>query len=330
MSKNFSIKKLFQQQWIAVAIGNILLFIILAISQPVFLQMTNIMNILSQCSLYGIMSVGMTFVISTGGIDISVGMAAFFTMTLMWRLSNFLPAWLIFIIAILFGCIIGLCNGIMAAVLNFPDMIATLASMSILRGVGYLLIGSAQKFVPDNLRVIGVSRIGIVPVPMVIMLVIAFIGTFLMNNTRFGRYVLAVGGNKNSAVFSGLNVVKIRTGAYVLCGACAAIGGIVYAGRVGSISPNSCNGYEFTVITAVVLGGGTKMSGGKSSVGGSVLGCVFLYLVENAMTMLNISSYYQTLARALLMLFAISIDTFTTYRNDISVRKERRRRFLEF
>ena len=329
MSKNFSIKKLFQQQWIAVTIGNILLFIILAISQPVFMQMTNIMNILSQCSLYGIMSVGMTFVISTGGIDISVGMAAFFTMTLMWRLSNFLPAWLIFIIAILFGCIIGLCNGIMAAVLNFPDMIATLASMSILRGVGYLLIGSAQKFVPDNLRVIGVSRIGIVPVPMVIMLVIAFIGTFLMNNTRFGRYVLAVGGNKNSAVFSGLNVVKIRTGAYVLCGACAAIGGIVYAGRVGSISPNSCNGYEFTVITAVVLGG-TKMSGGKSSVGGSVLGCVFLYLVENAMTMLNISSYYQTLARALLMLFAISIDTFTAYRNDISVRKERRRRFLEF
>ena len=133
MSKNFSIKKLFQQQWIAVAIGNILLFIILAISQPVFLQMTNIMNILSQCSLYGIMSVGMTFVISTGGIDISVGMAAFFTMTLMWRLSNFLPAWLIFIIAILFGCIIGLCNGIMAAVLNFPDMIATLAQKHVLQ-----------------------------------------------------------------------------------------------------------------------------------------------------------------------------------------------------
>ena len=329
MKNSFSIKKIFQQQWIAVAMGNVLLFVVLAISQPAFLQMTNIMNILSQCSLYGIMSVGMTFVISTGGIDISVGMTAFFTMTFIWRLSGFLPTWLTFIVAIVFGCIIGLCNGIMAAVLNFPDMIATLASMSILRGVGYLLIGSAQKFVPENLRVIGVSRIGIVPVPMIIMLVIAFIGAFLMNNTRFGRYVLAVGGNKNSAVFSGLNVVKIRTGAYALCGVCAAIGGLVYAGRVGSISPNSCSGYEFTVLTAVVLGG-TKMSGGKSSVVGSVLGCVFLYLVENAMTMLNISSYYQTLARALLMLFAISIDTFTAYRNDISVRKERRRRFLEF
>lgn len=329
MKKSFSIKKVFQQQWIAVAMGNILLFMILAISQPAFLQMTNIMNILSQCSLYGIMSVGMTFVISAGGIDISVGMTAFFTMTLIWRLSGFLPPWLIFIVAIIFGGTIGLCNGVMAAVLNFPDMIATLASMSILRGAGYLLIGSAQKFVPDDLRVIGVSGIGIVPVPMIIMLVIAVIGIFLMNNTRFGRYVLAVGGNKNSAVFSGLNVVKIRTGAYVLCGACAAIGGLVYAGRVGSISPNSCSGYEFTVITAVVLGG-TKMSGGKSSVVGSVLGCVFLYLVENAMTMLNISSYYQTLARALLMLLAISIDTFTAYRNDISVRKERRRRFLEF
>lgn len=329
MKQGFSLKKVFQKQWIAVAIGNILLFVILAVSQPAFLQMTNIMNILSQCSLYGIMSVGMTFVISTGGIDISVGMTAFFTMTLIWRLSGFLPTWLIFIIAIAFGCIIGLCNGFMAAVLNFPDMIATLASMSILRGAGYLLIGSAQKFVPDSLRVIGVSRIGIVPVPMIIMLVIAVIGAFIMNNTRFGRYVLAVGGNKNSAVFSGLNVVKIRMGAYALCGTCAAIGGLVYAGRVGSISPNSCSGYEFTVITAVVLGG-TKMSGGKSSVAGSVLGCVFLYLIENAMTMLNISSYYQTLAKALLMLFAISIDTFTAYRNDIAVRKERRRRFLQY
>lgn len=329
MKQGFSLKKVFQKQWIAVAIGNILLFVILAVSQRAFLQMTNIMNILSQCSLYGIMSVGMTFVISTGGIDISVGMTAFFTMTLIWRLSGFLPTWLIFIIAIAFGCIIGLCNGFMAAVLNFSDMIATLASMSILRGAGYLLIGSAQKFVPDSLRVIGVSRIGIVPVPMIIMLVIAVIGAFIMNNTRFGRYVLAVGGNKNSAVFSGLNVVKIRMGAYALCGTCAAIGGLVYAGRVGSISPNSCSGYEFTVITAVVLGG-TKMSGGKSSVAGSVLGCVFLYLVENAMTMLNISSYYQTLARALLMLFAISIDTFTAYRNDIAVRKERRRRFLQY
>lgn len=201
MKQGFSLKKVFQKQWIAVAIGNILLFVILAVSQRAFLQMTNIMNILSQCSLYGIMSVGMTFVISTGGIDISVGMTAFFTMTLIWRLSGFLPTWLIFIIAIAFGCIIGLCNGFMAAVLNFPDMIATLASMSILRGAGYLLIGSAQKFVPDSLRVIGVSRIGIVPVPMIIMLVIAVIGAFIMNNTRFGRYVLAVGGNKNSAVF---------------------------------------------------------------------------------------------------------------------------------
>ncbi len=329
MSGSGTLKKLLQKQWIAVTLGNIILFIVLALSQPAFLQMTNIMNIMSQCSLYGIMSVGMTFVISTGGIDISVGMAAFFTMTLMWRLSNYFPAWLVFIIAILFGCLIGLANGVMAAVLNFPDMIATLASMSILRGAGYLLIGSAQKFVPDNLRIIGVSRIGPVPVPMIIMLAIAFLGSYLMNNTRFGRYTLAVGGNRNSAVFSGLNVVKVRAGAYILCGACAAVGGIVYAGRVGSITPNSCSGYEFTVITAVVLGG-TKMSGGKSSVIGSVLGCVFLYLVENAMTMLNISSYYQTFARALLMLFAISIDTITAFRNDSNIRKERRRRFLEF
>ena len=325
------LKRVFSEQWAAALIGNVLLFMVLAVSQPAFLQATNMMNILCQCSLFGIMAIGMTFVISTGGIDISVGMNALFTMALMYRLNSYgiFPAWVIFLIALLVGCLIGLLNGFMAAVLNFPDMIATLASMSILRGAAYLLLDNAQKFVDTPLRVIGNSRIfGLVPTPTVIMLLITVAGVFVLRYTRFGRYVLAVGGSKNSAVFSGLDVTRIRIGAYTICGACAALGGIVYAGRIGSIAPNSCMGYEFTVITAVVLGG-TKMSGGKSSIVGSVLGCVFLYLIENAMTMLDISSYYQTFARAVMMLCAIAIDTMTTMRNQASVTRERRARFLE-
>ncbi|WP_308752105.1 ABC transporter permease [uncultured Anaerotruncus sp.] len=328
---NSPLKRFMSEQWAAALIGNILLFLILAVSQPAFLQATNIMNILCQCSLFGIMAIGMTFVISTGGIDISVGMNALFTMALMYRLNSYgiFPVWTIFLIVLVVGCLIGLLNGFMASVLNFPDMIATLATMSILRGAAYLLLDNSQKFVDAPLRVIGNSKLfQMVPTPTVLMIIMTVIGILALRFTRFGRYVLAVGGSKNSAVFSGLNVTRIRIGAYVICGVCAALGGIVYAGRIGSIAPNSCMGYEFTVITAVVLGG-TKMSGGKSSIVGSALGCVFLYLIENAMTMLDISSYYQVFARAVMMLCAIAIDTATTMRNNASVVRERRARFLQ-
>lgn len=322
-------KKLLGEQWTAVVLGCIILFVVLAVSQPAFLQASNIMNILCQCSLFGIMAVGMTFVISTGGIDISVGMNALFTMALMYRLYDALPIWAVFAVALLCGCLIGLLNGFMASVLNFPDMIATLATMSILRGAAYLLLNNSQKFVPDPLRVLGTSKLfGTIPVATVLMVAITIIGFIVLKYTRFGRYVLAVGGSRNSAAFTGLNVARVRMGAYVICGACAALGGIVYAGRIGSIAPNSCQGYEFTVITAVVLGG-TKMSGGKSSVVGSMFGCVFLYLVENAMTMLQISSYYQVFARAVMMLCAIAIDTITTMRHQAGITKERKMRFLE-
>ncbi len=323
------LKKLLGQQWIAVVLGCTILFMVLAVSQPAFLQATNIMNILCQCSMFGIMAVGMTFVISTGGIDISVGMNALFTMALMYRLYGTMPVWAVVVVSLLGGVVIGLFNGFMASVLNFPDMIATLASMSILRGSGYLLLNNSQKFVPDPLRIIGTAKLfDIVPLATLLMLFITIIGGLMLRYTRFGRYVLAVGGSKNSAQFTGINVTWVRIGAYIICGVCAALGGIVYAGRIGSIAPNSCQGYEFTVITAVVLGG-TKMSGGKSSVAGSMFGCVFLYLVENAMTMLMISSYYQMLARALMMLSAISIDTFTTMRNASNMLNERKARFLQ-
>lgn len=172
---NSPLKRFMSEQWAAALIGNILLFLILAVSQPAFLQATNIMNILCQCSLFGIMAIGMTFVISTGGIDISVGMNALFTMALMYRLNSYgiFPVWAIFLIVLVVGCLVGLLNGFMASVLNFPDMIATLATMSILRGAAYLLLDNSQKFVDAPLRVIGNSKLfQLVPTPTVLMVII--------------------------------------------------------------------------------------------------------------------------------------------------------------
>ena len=170
------VKNILSRQWIAVLMGNILLFAVLTISQPAFLQVTNLVNILCQCSLFGIMAVGMTFVISTGGIDISVGMNALFTMALMWRLYNVMPVWLVFIVVLLFGSLIGAVNGMLICYFNFPEMIATLASMSILRGAGYLLLDTSQKFVQDELRIIGNSRVlGMIPTPTVIMILLCIL-----------------------------------------------------------------------------------------------------------------------------------------------------------
>ncbi len=326
---NKIVRSFFGNQWTAVLIGNILLFIVLAVFQSAFLRPQNLVNILCQCSLYGIMSIGMTFVISTGGIDISVGMHAFFAMCLMFQLNKLMPAWLVFIVVLIIGIIVGTFNGFLASVLNFPDMIATLASMSVLRGAGYLLIGQSAKQVDPVLRIVGGSKIAdFFPIATLIMLVVGIAGHWVLRNTRFGRFTLAVGGNKNSAKLTGINVHKVKMGAYAVCGFCAAMAGIVYAGRVGTIQPDSCLGYEFTVITAVVLGG-TKMRGGKSSIIGSILGCVFLYLVENAMTMLSISSYYQEFVRGIMMLCAIAIDTLTTYRQNAAMVRDREKRILD-
>lgn len=322
------LRSIMGKQWAAVLLGNILLFIVLAVFQKAFLKPQNLVNILSQCSLYGIMSVGMTFVISTGGIDISVGMHAFFIMAVMFQLNKIMPVWMVFLAALIIGAAVGTVNGILASVLNFPDMIATLAVMSVLRGAGYLLIGESAKQIDPALRVVGGTKIAdFFPVATIIMVIIGFAGHWVLTNTRFGRYTLAVGGNRNSAKFTGINIHMVRIGAYAICGVCAALAGIVYAGRLGTIQPDSCLGYEFTVITAVVLGG-TKMSGGKSSIAGSILGCVFLYLVENAMTMLSISSYYQEFIRGIMMLCAISIDTISTFRQNAAMVRDRKRRIL--
>ena len=310
--------------------GLIIIYIAFGLINPTVFSGRNIVNLTRSMSKYLIIGIGQSYLLITGNIDLSigsvVGMSCMISATLMTKGVN---PWAAVVITFVCCIAVGVLNGQLVANCKLPPFIATLATMSILRGAAYLLLDNSQKFVDAPLRVIGNSKLfQLVPTPTVLMVIMTVIGILVLRYSRFGRYVLAVGGSKNSAVFSGLNVTRIRIGAYVICGVCAALGGIVYAGRIGSIAPNSCMGYEFTVITAVVLGG-TKMSGGKSSIVGSALGCVFLYLIENAMTMLDISSYYQVFARAVMMLCAIAIDTATTMRNNASVIRERRARFLQ-
>lgn len=313
--------------WMPILLGNIVLFIILAVAQPAFLRTTNIINILGQSSLYGIMAVGMVFVISTGGVDISVGMHAFFIMSVMYRLALAgMPSALVFICAMVLGTLIGIINGTLIAFFHLPPMIATLSVMSVCRGIGYTLIGSMQRLIQPNIAVIGASKLfGLIPLSAIIMVCIAICGAFVLKRTRLGRYVLALGGSEDSAMYTGIPVKMTKVGAYAICGFCVAIAAIVYAGRVGSVQPDSCQGYEFSVITAVVIGG-TKITGGKSSIAGAIMGSIFLYLLENAMTMMEIPAYYQYLARGIMMFGAIAIDTATNFSRKKAASHERAKR----
>jgi len=321
-----ALSRLLKMPFIPVLIGIIAMFVLLSSAQPAFLKMGNIINIFSQCSLYGIMAVGMVFVISLGEIDISVGMSAFFVMTVMYNLRKVMPAPPSFALAILTGTSVGILNGILVCFLRIPSFLATLGTMSLTRGLAHILIGGTNRIVPSDLQVIGGTRIaGIVSLPSILMIVIAIIGILLLSRTRFGRYVLAIGGSVNSARDSGIPVNLTRIAAFAVCGFCVAVAAIVFAGRIGSIQPDQSQGYEFVVITAVILGG-TKLMGGRSSVLGAVLGCIFLYLIENALTMLQISGYYQDLSRGIIFFGAIAIDTAASFRQQKVTRIERAKR----
>ena len=311
--------------WLPVAVGCVLLFAFLAFYQPAFLRGPNIINILTQCSLYAIMAVGMVFVISTGGIDISVAMVAFFIMALMHTLGQFIPAELVLVVALLTGGLVGAFNGFLICVLRLEPIIATLATMAMARGLAYILIDSTNKVLADSLQVVGATKIGIIPLPAIIMVVVLLVGSFILNFTRLGRWAVAIGDNPTSARLSGIPVWWVRFWTYVIVGVTVGIAAMIYAGRVGSVQPDSMFGYEFTVITAVVLGG-TRLTGGQSTVFGAVLGCVFLYLVENALTMVQVSSFYQDLARGLIMFLAIGISTISVIRQRAAAREEERRR----
>lgn len=311
--------------WFPVACGCVLLFACLAFYQPSFLRANNIVNILTQCSLYAIMAVGMVFVISAGGIDISVAMVAFFIMAMMHALGQFLPAGLVLFLALVIGGLAGACNGFLVSVLRIEPIIATLATMAIARGLAYVLIDSTNKVLSDPLQVIGATKVGVIPLPAIIMVAVALIGSYVLNYTRLGRWAIAIGDNPLSARLSGIPVWRVRFWTYVIAGLTVGVAATIYAGRVGSVQPDSMLGYEFTVITAVVLGG-TRLTGGHSTVFGAVLGCVFLYLVENALTMLEISSFYQDLARGVIMFLAIGISTISAVRQRSAAREEDRRR----
>lgn len=211
--------------------------------------------------------------------------------------------------AILVGALVGLCNGVLCAVGCLPGFIATLASMTILRGLAYIITGgNSIVWSNDNFTKIGTGYMGPVPIPVIIMIVAIIFGVMLTTKFRFGRYIYAVGGNMETSRWSGIPVVKVKILVYVIMGVLTSIAGLIVTTRLGSGQPSAGLNFEMDCITASVVGG-TSMSGGRGKVMGTIVGVLLLTVLTNGMTLVGMNTYWQQVLKGVIIVVSVLADT---------------------
>lgn len=287
------------------------LFIIVFMSftSPVFLKPANITNVLRQISLNGILAVGMTFVILTGGIDLSVGSVVAITGVICGSIMKDGGNWMLGCLAALaISLVCGAFNGFLIAYVGFQPFIATLSTMTIGRGFA-LAYSDGKPYTISNpsFKAIGQGYLGSIPIPIILLVVVCIIGLIILNTTTFGRYVLAVGGNKSAAKLSGVRTQRVQLMVYVFSAACAWIVGLILAARISSGQPTAGESYEMDAIAATAIGG-TSMNGGIGTLIGTILGFVIIGLLSNSMNLLNINSFYQQIVKGVLIIVAVFLD----------------------
>jgi ribose transport system permease protein len=287
------------------------LAIILSILSPAFLSITNILNVLWSISVVGIMAVGMTFVILTAGIDLSVGSIVCITgvacALLFDPLGFSLP--LTLFLVLLLGAVLGLINGMLVTKAAITPFIVTLATMAFFRGITLFVTQGKTIGVlePEIFLELGGGKFLGIPIPLIIFVFTAIVGWFLAERTIYGRSVYLLGGNKVAARMSGINIKRVEMNAYVLSGICAAISGILLTSLVQQAGSYQGRDYEMDVIAAVVVGG-TSLFGGVGGVSGSVLGAILMGIIANGLNLLNIASPYHPIVKGIVIIFAVGIE----------------------
>ena len=283
---------------------------LISLSTPYFLTTDNLMGVFRSFSMIAIMSIGMVMVIITGGIDLSVGsvmgMASLITAI---GFQNGLPAIVCILAGLLVGVLFGLFNGLLITAIRLPPFIATLGSLSIGRGLMYIVTHGVPLTpdTPEIFSVLGQGYVGVVPVPVVIMVVMMVVFSVLMRRTRFGRHVYATGGNEVAARLSGVKTDRVKLLVYMLSGTIAAIAGVVSFSRYLSAEPASGFGSELDVIAAAAIGG-ASLSGGVGSVEGAIIGAALAGIIANGVVLMNIDTYAQQAITGAVILIAVSLD----------------------
>lgn len=293
-------------------LGLVILCVVFASMTDVFMTHRNLINILQQSSINACIAIGMTLVIISGGIDLSVGpiaaLAAVLSATLL--VAGY-PVVVVIGAALLIGVVCGLINGSLIAYAGLQPFIATLGTLSVFRAVALIYTGGTPVLgLPAEFRTLITSQVWIFPVPVVIVAVLGIVAWVMLAKTPIGEYILAVGGNEEAARISGVPIARTKITAYVISGFLAALAAVILIARLGAAEPTLGNLWELEAIAAAAIGGASLM-GGKGSIVGTILGAIVLGAMRNGLTLLNVQAFYQLLATGIIIILAMLVDRLT-------------------
>lgn len=300
-------------------LGIIVAFLVLCVFLSVFPKTSgsfftrqNIFNVLRQISTNLFLACGMTMVIILGGIDLSVGsiiaLSGCISAGCVARYN--LPLPIALLMGLLVGLLVGMFNGAVISKTAIPAFIVTLATMNIAKGLAYVYTGgSPVRVVTKEWQFLGAGYVGIFPTPVVILVIVLIITAIIMNKTKMGRHMYAVGGNQQAAEFSGIKVEKVKFFVHAFSGLMAGLAGIVLASRMYSGQPTAGDGAEMDAIAAVVVGG-TSMAGGSGKIGGTIIGGLIIGVLNNGLNLLNVNSFWQYVVKGVVILLAVFLDYF--------------------
>lgn len=290
----------------------LLIFIVFSFASPYFLKLNNVMNIFLQTATVAIVAIGQGMLIITGQVDLSLGYQVCITgcvFAYMMKFQDWSPAAAI-LLALLIGCVAGAVNGILVAYCNIPAFIVTLGLQYICRGAAKIITNATPiGNLPKSISFLGNGYVGIIPVPVLIMLVLFAIFVFIMAKTKFGRNVYAIGGGREAAFYAGINTKRVQFCVYVIAGLLCGISGVVLTSRLNSAAITNGNLYEFDAYIGASIGG-ISLTGGKGKMIGVLFGSIFLVAFFNGMTMLNVDPFWQDVLKGVVLIGAIGLDAF--------------------
>jgi len=289
------------------------LVVIFTALTPHFLSLTNLKNVFLQTSIVALLSIGQTFVMLTGGIDLSVGTVGTLSgaiaagLTTGYGFGFMLGTYPALILGLLLGATLGGISGLLIILGNFPPFVATLVMMSIAQGITLVFTqGRPIAGLPNSFIFWGSGSVGVIPMPVLLLFIVVVLAYFLLTRTSFGLYIYAIGENKEMARLSGISVRKVELAAYIISGLTAALGGLILAGRLASAQPNVGEGLNLDSITACALGG-TSLFGGKGNVLKTLVGALIMGILANGLDLIGVPSYPQLVIKGLIFISAMTL-----------------------
>lgn len=296
---------------LAVLAALILLIIVFSILDPVYLTPGNMVDIIKQATINGILAIGITFVIISGGIDLSIGCTfAIVIVSVGQMVVVGVPTVLAIVLGALLGAVMGSFNGLLVTKMHLQPFIATLGTMSVFRGLAYVFTGGWPVLgIPTEYRKVFTTKIfGDIPISILVLFAIAIVTHILLRKTRFGNYLYSVGGNEEAAKLSGVKVDLTKIAGYAICGCCAAFAGMIMLANLGTGEPASGSGYELDAIAAAAIGG-TRMAGGKGTVLGTLLGALLLAALKIGMIVVGVQAFWQFVVTGIIIVIAAYFET---------------------